>query len=74
MSKKNIHAPIYITVEPTTKSAKLLIGRLSNYFVLFALLVLNKWFAVPESVFIIFACTAIGLEAGTFINLLKRGK
>lgn len=74
MSRRNTPQPIYITVEPTTKQDKLLLGRLSNYFVLLSLLCLDKYYHVdvPETVYWIFASAAAGLELGQFINLIRR--
>lgn len=75
MSKENIHhEKIFITVEPSNKYDKLLIGRLSNYVVLLILLFVQSKLNVdiPDNLFFVFGSAAAGLEIGQLMNLLKR--
>ena len=75
MSKRNIHhEKIYITVEPTAKHDRLLIGRLACYIAIVSFLLLNKYLSVevPDALYWSFGCSAAGLEVGQLIGLFKR--
>jgi len=72
--KRNIPQPIYITVEPTEKHDRLLIGRVGNYVAILVFLTLDKLahLNVPESLYFMFGSAAAGLEIGQLVNLIKR--